>query len=282
MSKGLGMIKLWLGLSLMAYTFSAAWADFGVRGIAYEEDMCCKHERPLYGNGQSLLFRQAVEGGTLLTPEEEAALAAELPLREKKRYYGRMRLNKGMFSLTRFRNVSTDFNSGLTITNTIASESHNGLELAFGYIWEPTFWGDLEYLVNKNFTFPAKPLFIGSLQPLPFTIKNSTILANAYYNFIGFSRFMPYVTVGAGVGMNSVRATTSLGLDISTQNYSLALAGGLGMRIGFFSRWYLDFAYRYISLGNGHIKTSNDPTTFTKVTVDYNVSLVSLGLIFLF
>lgn len=282
MNKGL-CLGFFISVSLMGSMMSVAWADFGVRGTAYENDTCCSQgEPPLYGNGQSLRFKQSIEGGQLLTLEEKNALAAELPLIEKKLYYGRMRLNKGYFSLSRLKNQSTDFNGGLAVIYKTASASQNGLELAFGYIWEPTFWGDLEYLVNKNFKRSAAPVFVGSLETLPFTIKNSTILANVYYNFMGFSRFEPYVTAGAGVSINSARATTPLGFDISTETYSLALAGGLGMRIGFFSRWYIDCAYRFISLGTSNIKSSNDPAIFTKVSTDYTVSVVSLGLIFLF
>jgi opacity protein-like surface antigen len=288
--KGLCRRLYSVGLILASVFVSVAWADFGVRiPIIYDDSDCQERFRmeqcdtnPCYGNGQALRFKQAVGGCSILTPEEELALAAQLPLIEKKRYYGRIRVSKGTLSLTRFRNQSTDFNSNAVLTNVISSMSQNGLELAVGYIWEPTFWGDLEYLVNKNFNHPATAIFVGSAQTFPFTIKNNTILANAYYNFIGFSRFEPYLTVGAGLAINSLHSTSLLGEHISVQNYGLALAGGVGMRIGFFKRWYLDFAYRYISLGSFNIKFSNSPVTFTRLNTNYNLSTVSIGVIFLF
>ncbi len=290
MKKGLSRRLYAVGLMLATVFTSVAWADFGVRTPVIYEDSDCQERfkmeqcdtNPCYGNGQALRFKQAVGGCTALSAEEEMALAAQLPLIQKKRYYGRMRISKGTLSLTRIRNVSTDGNSNAVLANVISSTSQNGLELAFGYIWEPTFWGDIEYLVNKNFNQPARAIFVGSAQTFPFTIKNNTILANAYYNFVGFSRFEPYVTVGAGLAVNSVHAPTLLGQNISLQNYGLALAGGVGMRIGFFKRWYLDFAYRYISLGSFNIKFTNDPTTFTRLNTNYNLSTVSIGAIFLF
>ncbi len=284
MKKGLFQCLYAVGFMLASVFLSVAWADFGVRTpVIYEDSGCPEQFRveqcetnPCYGNGQALRFKQAVGGCTVLVPEED------LPLIMKKRYYGRMRVSKGTLSLTRIRNLSTDFNANAVLTNVISSTSQNGLELAFGYIWEPTFWGDIEYLVNKNFNAPARAIFVGSAQTFPFTIKNNTVLANAYYNFVGFSRFEPYVTVGAGVAMNSVHGTSVLGENISLQNYGLALAGGVGMRIGFFKRWYLDFAYRYISLGSFNIRFSNSPVTFTRLNANYNLSTVSIGAIFLF
>lgn len=289
MNKGPYWVKLIVSVIISSVLVPVAWADFGVRTVIEEEYECeggfkvrQYDDNPCYGNGQALKFKQAVGGGDPLTIEEQNALAAQLPLREYKRYYGRLCLNRGTLSLTRYKNRSTDSNVNLAVTTTSSSTNQTGLEIAFGYIWEPTFWGDLEYLVIRNFNRPAVPIFVGPVFSSPMTIKTSTILANGYYNFIGFSRFEPYVTAGLGLSMYSARANSVFGSTISTQTYSFAIGGGVGLRIGFWKRWYLDFAYRYIYLGPVDVKFSNVPVNFPKITAEYNLSSVRVGLIFLF
>lgn len=290
MSKGSCWIQGIIGILISIIWVPNAGADFGVRNsVVYEEYDCgggfkmnqCD-DNPCFGNGQALRFKAAVGGCDPLSPEEERALAAQLPLRECRRYYGRVRLNRGTLSLNRFKNRSTDANASTTVITRSVSTGETGLELAFGYIWEPTFWGDIEYLVLKNFTRPALPLFTGSAFASPITIKDSTLLLNGYYNFVGFSRFQPYVTAGAGVSMFSARATSPFGDTVSTQTYSFAVGGGVGLRIGFWTRWYLDFAYRYIYLGPVDVKFLNVTSNFPKITADYNLSAVSVGFVFLF
>jgi len=267
------------GILILGLSFTPVHADFGV------VDNTKSTMR--YGNAETESFHRAITGGTTLTPTEEAQLADSLPLCEAESYYGRVRLNFGTLSLDALKNRSSGRDSTGAIVKKKQSVNQTGLEVALGYSWSSSFRGDIEYLVNKNLVYTANPVLSGSgLTPrqLNVQIKNNTLLANLYYEFLGLNRFKPYLTAGIGPGYNSVQSTITpapydTGGSASLRKLSFAWAAGLGLRVSMFTRWSLDVSYRYIRLGSG---VSIKPTSQFKLIGDTSLNAVSLGLMYYF
>lgn len=258
---------------LIAVITSPAAADFVIKS---------EHQSALpYGNAETLCFRNALAGKTPLTPEEECSLVNELPISEVDRFYGRFRLNTGTYTLdvrNRSQPNTPDFNAGVVTRR--ASRSAMGLELALGYVWEEEFRGDLEYLVIRNFDYNANPIFnTAPTRSFSASIKNNTILGNLYYDFTDFDRFRPYLTGGIGAGVNTVKSKLSIGGSTTKRWLTFAWQVGAGVRVSIFTRWFLDFSYRYIRLGtNIHLQ----PNTLTRFNADYSLNAFSFGFIYLF
>lgn len=253
-------------------------ADFGVVDSARSAEP--------YGNAQTESFHRAITGGTRLTASEEAELSAALPVREAENYYGRLRLNFSTLTLDELTNRSSGPDSIGAVAKKRVSVNQTGLEVALGYSWSSSFRGDIEYLVNKNLDYTASPVLTGTPAPRQLTaqFKNSTILANLYYEFLGLNRFKPYLTVGLGPSVNSVQSTVTpvpydTGGSATLRKFGVAWAAGLGLRVAVFSRWHIDVSYRYIRLGSGiNIK----PTSQFKLLGATSLNAVSLGLIYYF
>ncbi len=258
-----------LALMCSSMMVPLAWADFEVRD---------ENAVDYYGNAQSSRFRKAVTGGDPLTPRQQLEIEEAIPMRETKHYYARVRVNQGHLSLNTLKNAG-----GGTLAQKSQSKSQAGLEFAIGYVFSPSMRMDVEYLVNKNFQYSASPFFLGTglTTSLTSQIKNNTVLANVYYDITGFSRFLPYLTAGVGVSANSVNSTLSPAAIANTTNKSLNLAWqvGLGLRIGFLNRWYVDGGYRYITLAQG---LRIQPGNGIKLTGNYTQSILSIGLNYLF
>lgn len=257
---------------------SSVHADFGV--------VDSKKSAEPYGNAQTESFHRAITGGTTLTACEEAELSAALPVSEAETYYGRIRLNFSTLTLDELKNRSSGPDSVGLIANKRVSVNQTGLEVALGYSWSSSFRGDIEYLVNKNFDYTAKPVLTGApaTRQLTAQFKNSTVLANLYYEFLGLNRFKPYLTVGLGPSVNSVQSSiTAAPYDAAgsatLRKFGVAWAAGLGLRVAVFSRWHIDASYRYIRLGSGiNIK----PTSKFKLLGATSLNAVSLGLMYYF
>lgn len=256
-----------------------AYADFGVVDST-------KSSGP-YGNAQTESFHRAITGGTTLTASEEAELSAALPLQEAQHYYGRARLNFTTLTVDGIKNRSPGTDSIGAVGNKRTSVNQTGFEVALGYSWSSSLRGDIEYLVNKNLNYNANPAVTGAgLIPRQLTaeIKNNTLLANVYYEFLGLNRFKPYLTAGIGPSVNSVRSTITPvtydnGGSATLRKMGFAWALGLGMRVAAFERWNLDISYRYIRLGSGvNIK----PTGNFKLLADTSMNAVSLGFLYYF
>jgi len=240
-----------------------------------------------YGNAQTLTFRRAIEGGPM-TPEEQAALNAAIPEREDKHYYGRVRVNTSTLSLDQVKNRQNSgiYAGGVPVTNR-RSLNQYGLELALGYISSPSTRGDIEYLVNRTLTYNSNPgLSNAPTNAISANIKTNTILLNGYYEFYGISRFKPYLTVGVGATAVSVTSTltppsptTNIGGPTSLRVLRFAYALGGGMRLSFFSHWFLDASYRYISLAN---PVTIQPSSDYKLNGIYFMNAISLGIVYTF
>lgn len=270
--------RAFFGLLILGVSSMPAHADFGVVDSA-------RSAAP-YGNAQTESFHRAITGGTTLKASEEAELSAALPVHEAESYYGRVRLNFSTLTLDELKNRSLGLDKTGVVAKKRVSVNQSGLEVALGYSWSPSFRGDIEYLINKNLDYSANPVLTGAVQPRQLTaqIKNSTVLANIYYEFLGLNRFKPYLTVGLGPSVNSVQstitsATYDKGGSATLRKLGVAWALGGGLRVAVFSRWHIDVSYRYIRLGNGiNIK----PTSNFKLLGTTSLNAVSLGLMYYF
>ena len=267
-----GFLSLGL-LSLPVY------ADFGVIDSA-------KSATPSYGNARTESFDRAMRGGSRLTAREEAELSVALPVTEVEHYYGKLRLNFSTLTLEALKNCSAGLDKTGSVAKKRISLNQSGLEVALGYSWSTSLRGDIEYLVNKNLDYRANPVLTGAPLPRQLTaqIKNSTVLANVYYEFLGLNRFKPYLTLGLGPSVNSVQSTIvpvayDNGGSATVRKLGVAWALGGGLRVAVFSRWHIDLSYRYIRLGNGlNIK----PTGNFKLLGTTTLNALSLGLMYYF
>lgn len=262
------------GLLISSTLCLSAQADFAVVDSTKSTQM--------YGNAQTDSFHRAITGGTSLRASEEAELSMALPVSEAERYYGKVRLNFGTLTLDELKNRSTGTDSTGTVAKKRVSVNQTGMEVALGYSWSSSFRGDIEYLINKNLDYMANPVLTGSgvtARQLNAQIKNSTLLANLYYDFLGLNRFKPYLTVGLGPSVNSVQSTLTPGGSATVRKLGCAWALGGGLRVAIFSRWHLDVSYRYIRLASGiNIK----PTSTVKLLGSTSLNAVSLGLMYYF
>lgn len=267
------------GMLILSASVMPVQADFGVVDSTTSSTS--------YGNAQTDSFHRAITGGTTLTPAEEAELSDALPLSEAKHYYGRVRLNFGTLTLDDLKNNSSGTDAVGAVNKKRVSVNQTGLEIALGYSWSSSFRGDIEYLVNKNLDYTANPVLIGgglTSRQLTTQIKNNTLLANVYYEFLGLNRFKPYLTAGIGPSVNSVQSTiTPVAYDnggsATLRKMGFAWALGLGMRVAAFERWHLDVSYRYIRLGSG---ISIKPTSSFKLLGSTSLNAVSLGIMYYF
>lgn len=254
-------------------------ADFGVMDST-------KPAEP-YGNAQSESFHRAITGGTRLTATEEAELSEELPVRETQHYYARVGLNFSTLKLEQLKNVSLGLDSSGVVAKKSVSMNQTGLEIALGYGWSSNLRGEIEYLANKNLNYDASPVVTGAgltSRQLTAQIKNNTLLANVYYEFLGLNRFKPYVTVGLGPSLSSVQATiTAAPYDAAgsatLRKTNIAMAFGGGLRVAMFSHWHIDIRYRYMRLGQ---KLKFAPTSGFALSGSSNMNAVSLGLMYYF
>jgi opacity protein-like surface antigen len=266
---------LWLVLALGV---ECVYADFGVI-----DDNADASD---YGNGQTGSFYHAINGGSTMSAADQQAIAAMLPLKEEDRFYGRARLNFTTLILENIKNKSSGGDANGLVNKKRFVSNQAGFELAVGYLWSPSFRGDIEYIVNKNINYIANPGLIGNVvttSNLTATVKNNTILANLYYDFTALDRFKPYLTGGFGIAANSVQATLTptppAGSSQTLRKMGLAWAIGAGLRIGIFSHWYMDMSYRYVSLGSS---INIQPNGLYQLQGAYTANVASIGFIYLF
>jgi opacity protein-like surface antigen len=270
-----------VGFFITSLSVMPLYADFGVI-----EGGSTRSTAP-YGNAQTESFHRAITGGTTLTSAEEAELSAALPMREAQNYYARLRVNFGTLILDELKNRSLGVDRVGAIAKKRVSVNQTGLEVALGYSWSSSLRGDIEYLVNKNLNYIANPVLTGAglmSRQLNTQIKNNTLLANMYYEFLGLNRFKPYLTGGIGPTMNSVQSTiTAVAYDnggsATKRKLTLAWALGGGLRVAVFSHWHLDFSYRYIRLGS---RINIKPTGNFNLLGSTSMNALSVGLMYYF
>lgn len=240
---------------------------------------------PCTYNGESAVYHRAITGAGPLTPREQEELAIILPINPVNRYYGRVRVNFDTLILDQIKNRTSDTQGAVNIKRT--SRNQVGLELAVGYAWSLNFRGDIEYLANRDLNYNANPALSGNVpfRTLSAVVKNNTLLFNIYYDFNGIYRFQPYVTAGVGPSLNSVTATvnpapgTTLTASQNLRTIRCAYQLGAGIRVGLFSRWFLDVSYRYIRLGNGIGIT---PVAGYKLLSSLSMNAASVGINYIF
>lgn len=273
---------MWFAIAALFASLSASLptqADFAV-----VEEKCTGE----YGNGQSAVFHRAIYGAGPLNAEEQAKLASVLPFREDNRYYGRAMVNFSTLTYDQIKNQTSGIDRAGAVNIKRVSRNQVGITLAVGYAWSRNFRGDIEYFAVKNLNYNANPSLIGvgvPVRQLTSQIKNNTLLANVFYDFEGVYRFRPYLTAGLGASVNSVQASITpppnssgtVSRNARMMGFAWALGGGL--RIGMFTRWFLDVNYRYIRLANG---LAVSPVAGYKLTGSYNMNAVGVGINYLF
>jgi opacity protein-like surface antigen len=260
-----------------------AYADFQIMPGDRPLDPCYNND---YGNGQTGSFYRAIQGGTPLTSAQEAELSNLMESPSDYPFYGRVRLNFSTLALDEIKNRSTGTDALGQVAKKRTTANQAGLEIAIGYAWSDTMRGDIEYLANKNLSYTANPVLTGTTptRRLDTQLKNSTLLANVYYDFSGLNRLKPYVTGGLGLAINNAQVTltpptTGATAANNPRNLSVAWTLGAGFRVAVFTRWHIDAAYRYIRLGNGlNIKANSN----FKLIGTYSMTALSLGLMYSF
>jgi len=251
-----------------------------------------------YGNAQIPCFYRAMTGARPLTPEEEALLLGNLPLKETGHYYGRLSGNSGTLVLDRVNNKSFGpLTQGLVAVNTRSRLNQIGLELALGYFYDKSSRLELEYLSNRNMTYKTSILpfiLLPSVGTITSTISTNTFLFNGYYDLkIGhYDRFRPFLTIGIGPSFTSVKTTGNINIpgfpsiQRSKQYVSFAFGGGIGFRFNVFTRWNIVASIRYISLGKIFIEPIErrflPAGTSISFQGNYYYVPISLGVIYIF
>jgi opacity protein-like surface antigen len=253
-----------------------------------------------YGNSQTKSFRDAMQGGTAIPEHAEQIIQAQT---EKDKFYVRLGISNSRFSVDSFKNQSgsTDSTPPLTIEKMSftkkVSNSRQGLEAAFGYIWSTNVRSEVELLVNRRtqfFTYSA----IQPIVPFSFNVRNKTILANLFYEYPLIERFCPFISVGLGatqIRINNISpatlAVSALGTPaprytLASKNVtSLAYTAGLGVRVKFFSSWNIAGGYRLLSLSKLKLTataTSTASVPTQKLNAKYNQSAFSIAVMYLF
>lgn len=236
-----------------------------------------------YGNAETIPFRYAITGTKPLTPAELASLAEELPQSEINRFYGRASVNFTNLSLTQIKNRSKAPNAftNVSVAAKDGYRSQIGGELAIGYTFEQDVRAELEFLINRNFNKTFFPILnTVPQQALTVDIQNLALLANMYYDFTGYDRFRPYIMLGIGLSANDTTTTVAppppAGASGSQKKLWFVYNAGIGFRVSFFTRWFVDIKYRYTYLGQ--IRMNNN----FNLNANYTLNGVSVGLIYIF
>lgn len=209
-----------------------------------------------YGNAQSTAFHKAIAGGSEISLEEQAVLNAMVPKRTDQRFYGSVRYNSGPFALTTFRNKSTDDNKTGIVSTKSVSAKQSSFSLLLGYQFSNAFRADLEYLGRKTLSYTASPVLTGTgiiARKLDGTLKGSTVLLNAYYDFTNQTPFIPYLGCGVGLSKYTIKATLTpapaAGASKSNSPIKPAMVVGAGVKMRMFGDNFVDLSYRYMQLG---------------------------------
>ena len=115
---------------------------------------------------------------------------------------------------------------------------------ALGYRYKH-FRGEFEY-VYRDYLKGDDPLYSEKY-------KTYSYMLNAYWDFMPYHWWSPYVSAGAGFSKlktNAVDITPAGGIDFAeeTTQFSWAVGGGLSLKVT--NRFNIDAGYRYYELGN--------------------------------
>ncbi len=263
--------------------------SFITQSACAEYAVVTEYQSPeLYGNGQIPCFRGAMTGSNALTPEEEALLISDLPIKTLNHYYARLSGNTGTLTLSSVMAPNNNLGgifSGVSVTNNRSHLNQIGFEVAGGYFYDKNSRLEIEYLVNRTLSFStlSAPFLINA------NINTNTFLFNGYYetNIGGYDRLRLFIVGGLGPTFTNVKTLVSGGGAggpfTLTKNYaSLAAGGGIGFRFSVFSRFYIQASFRYIYLGKIKIEPLIGTTGTLRLQGTYSYSPVSLGLIYVF
>jgi opacity protein-like surface antigen len=175
---------------------------------------------------------------------------------------------KNLSGITNLSDSSYPQNSAVVSEPSVRNNQRNTL-IAVGYDWNPARF-DLEYVWTKKFTYSANPVFASPAPAMSLTavISNRVLLGNLYWDYRAFGEHIyPYVQISAGGVYNTVETVltnpqSGRGLTPTTHNYSWALGGGGGLRLGVTKGLYFDLHFRYLKAG--HINFRPEPAMYLR------------------
>lgn len=166
-----------------------------------------------------------------------------------------------------------------------------------GYYWSSRFRTDIT--VDYNGEAEASAAVDATMDDDSFSIRDqvkqasTTFLFNAYYDFLGRSRFTPYIGAGIGFAINRLKRDNALDIDCPTcgidyegaisgkeQNVTFAAMATVGFSYEITPVTMLDVNYRFLHIAGSDIDLDVGPVPTTVSVGDINEHQVRAGLRF--
>lgn len=231
-----------------------------------------------YGNSVTPEYKKAIEGDSdLLTPEEQQKILSKIPPKFNDNWYVGFRNNWFDYKLSSYSNKSNPPLDSLEVPQTTFKKRGKSISGMVGYMFDG-FSVDGELLIGTklNPTFGGGGIDAGTL-----TVKNRTLMLNAYWDFIDLAGLKPFLLAGGGVAQN--KATTEFnvgGLKTDNTRYAFAWNVGVGLRFRVVSHFFIEAMARYIRNGEVEIKEKSEPDL--KLRTRLSSQGYSIGLIVAF
>ncbi len=225
------------------------WASFDVVGEDTDS---------YYGNGETRIFKDAVEGTDTLSPQDSNYLNAVETTRVTQRGYMRLLLGKPRVKMSDFTVFSNNpAIAAPPISASVQSDLYQ-LLLAGGYRWE-NWAAEMELLFSKKLNQTLNPIAVGVPFQATFKLNQFAAFFNLQYIIPHWFSFYPsrlQIHLDAGVGPALKNTSTSVfalnGTPVQSQsNRTISGAGnlGVGFRYQVTASFLVDVAYRYFYLG---------------------------------
>lgn len=244
-----------LGLALCALSPISSFAAFDVM----EEDAN-------YGNAQNQTFQRAIDNTEPLDAEDRVFLSRVEEKRVGNRSYLKAQIGRPRSQLLRVSNETIGVPGQPAVRDVDEDVFH--IMLGIGYKWV-RFAVELELLISETFDYatnPAlsNPVFFpppgGTAIQLSSDVKPWAVFANLEYEIPRFfdfipTTFHPYVNIGVGTSVKTTNASTaSIGGAArqikSERSNDFAWHFGLGTKYQITGNLLIDFAYRWMALGD--------------------------------
>lgn len=223
-------------------------------------------EEEYYGNAKNDTFRRAIENTEPLDAEDRVFLSRVEERRVGNRSYLKGQIGRPRAQLLQVQNDTTGVPGQPAVTNTDEDVFH--IMVGMGYKWV-RFAVELEFLIQETFDYQTNPALAnptftpppgGVAIQLSSDVKAWAVFANLEYEFPRFFDFIPstihpYANIGVGSSVKTTNArTASIGGAArqikSSRSNDFAWHCGLGMKYQITGNLLIDFAYRWMALGD--------------------------------
>ncbi len=251
-NQSIPMVCLGLGLS-----FFSSYANAAFEVI----------DEPSYGNAQNETFRRAIDNTEPLDSSDRTFLSRVDQKRVGQRSYWKAQIARPTTKLKMVTNETTGVPGQPATRNTNEDTFH--VALGLGYKWIR--WAvELEFLISETFDYRTNPALVnpvfvppgvgataiqlkGVVKPWAF-FGNIEYEVPTFFDFVPTS-FHPYVNLGIGTAVKTTDSQTStLGGAArqikSSRSNDFAWHFGLGLKYQVTGNLLLDFAYRWMALGD--------------------------------